>query len=178
MRKMSTNRTIFQSTLPRGSDFCFQREKCVPFNFNPRSLAGATSSSALCVCCIQFQSTLPRGSDGFGVVIMTTSENFNPRSLAGATDIYDGDYTVHSISIHAPSRERLSRTPERLGIKAFQSTLPRGSDGNSVTLRFDINISIHAPSRERHKLLLLLVTKLTISIHAPSRERPSDWRCY
>ena len=54
----------FQSTLPRGSD---RGEKFYWKNFtdfNPRSLAGATTN---CLCCKRvpnvFQSTLPRGSD-------------------------------------------------------------------------------------------------------------------
>ncbi len=78
-------------------------------------------------------------------------------------------------------------------IRLFQSTLPRGSDGNQQRpLRGNINfnprslagatisddnlqelgvISIHAPSRERLLCKVRGVKILGISIHAPSRER-------
>ncbi len=57
-----------------------------PFlNFNPRSLAGATS----------------------GVIVKFFSEShFNPRSLAGATNTVKHTTNIVRISIHAPSRER------------------------------------------------------------------------
>ena len=55
-----------------------------------------------------------------------------------------------SVSIHAPSRERLDPAEE-----AYAKAL----------------ISIHAPSRERPKLMLTFCCKVIISIHAPSRER-------
>ena len=59
-----------------------------------------------CITHLRFQSTLPRGSDvvsccGFGYL---------------------------RISIHAPSRERLTRSLTAAGFQRFQSTLPRGSD--------------------------------------------------
>ena len=55
---------LFQSTLPRGSDVSCGDSAFRSINFNPRSLAGATSSAA---------------GDYSAVVY------FNPRSLAGAT---------------------------------------------------------------------------------------------
>ena len=55
---------LFQSTLPRGSDFCRFCPHINQSDFNPRSLAGATM--------IAQQLTDVTG-------------NFNPRSLAGAT---------------------------------------------------------------------------------------------
>ena len=98
---------IFQSTLPRGSDYrtikadhdriisihAPSRERqntCVGIgqgriHFNPRSLAGATAIS-------RYQTHLNR--------------YFNPRSLTGAT-AYNSMYKILTkISIHAPSRER------------------------------------------------------------------------
>ena len=97
---------------------------------------------------------------------------FNPRSLAGATTQPSLADQTFAISIHAPSRERLvspldtltdfyfnprslagatTTRLEELGLKAFQSTLPRGSDPiTAYQLRqCKSNISIHAPSRER-----------------------------
>ena len=96
---------------------------------------------------------------------------FNPRSLAGATnlakEVRKGQnisihapsrerlsflffFTAHTkISIHAPSRERLSRLKKARRVLEFQSTLPRGSDGAGDGYRYAQAISIHAPSRER-----------------------------
>ena len=77
----------------------------------------------------------------------------------------------------------------------FQSTLPRGSDGEAVYPKLRSTISIHAPSRERQGTLRKSIKQtifqstlprgsdfgnrrlplaITISIHAPSRERPLD----
>ena len=102
---------------------------------------------------------------------------------------------ILAISIHAPSRERLSNckishryrlyfNPRSLagatsygpfligGVTLFQSTLPRGSDANSVAQTNALVISIHAPSRERHDEHIRWSPVTGISIHAPSRERP------
>ena len=53
----------FQSTLPRGSDTSRTGSRNATRYFNPRSLAGATSTLPLLQVLIGFQSTLPRGSD-------------------------------------------------------------------------------------------------------------------
>ena len=95
---------------------------------------------------------------------------FNPRSLTGATDRLYGNLRQIVISIHAPSRERplmsganataRNFNPRSLTgatilavvlipAKAFQSTLPHGSDSTDRTYCGCWNISIHAPSRER-----------------------------
>ena len=119
-----------------------------------------------------FQSTLPRGSDNF----------FSCHSM----------YPL-CISIHAPSRERLSKKQfTDSGIK-FQSTLPRGSDPHLLEQCLSLCISIHAPSRERRFTIISCTYRVNfnprslagathrqqknkalagISIHAPSRERP------
>ena len=140
-------------------------------NFNPRSLAGATSVTIITLPSLLFQSTLPRGSDQSLICAMTIIFNFNPRSLAGATLngrlLSDAD----KISIHAPSRERPSTSalpsPVKLHFNprslagatilylpyqfhlVFQSTLPRGSDFREAFQIQRWYISIHAPSRER-----------------------------
>ena len=123
------NLISFQSTLPHGSDVMIRRTVNVVFNFNPRSLTGATWQA------------IAKDYD---------RANFNPRSLTGATikflpTIYapafqstlpHGSDTKSKvsrgynqwISIHAPSRERL----KYLHLVA------------SICM-----ISIHAPSRER-----------------------------
>ena len=76
-------------------------------------------------------------------------KNFNPRSLTGATGLGALLGTGLTISIHAPSRERL-----------FCALV-------GFLLMF---ISIHAPSRERPTVKSPTGTGF-ISIHAPSRER-------
>ena len=121
---------LFQSTLPRGSDFMryFKISGC--FNFNPRSLAGATNACYSLIAStknISIHAPSRERQHGWQVLLVK-AQHFNPRSLAGATT--DGLNIMHplSISIHAPSRERqllLCQPPGRYAI------------------------SIHAPSRER-----------------------------
>ena len=145
----------FQSTLPHGSDIDIVPGKAKAFDFNPRSLTGATFV----------------GSDSVKVFW-----HFNPRSLTGATNPPGRDYQHCQISIHAPSRERHDGVfgyQERYAISIhapsrerpeyktiyvkctlFQSTLPHGSD--QVTpgqAQMPLDISIHAPSRERRKTI-------------------------
>ena len=98
--------------------------------------------------------------------------NFNPRSLAGATHIPYSASAALYISIHAPLRERLDAGADaarfgmisihaplrerhiwQIGEKidcGFQSTLPCGSDRNTLYVEYYVEISIHAPLRERH----------------------------
>ena len=75
---------LFQSTLPYGSDKDNSRILHNGQYFNPRSLTGATAYHTRRMCRRIFQSTLPYGSD-----ISTQYLNF-----------------VTVISIHAPLRER------------------------------------------------------------------------
>ena len=96
----------FQSTLPRGSDKLSITFRFTQSDFNPRSLAGATTQFKLNQASSKFQSTLPRGSDRRCLHLWYRRCNFNPRSLAGATTFPLHRPHVRSISIHAPSRER------------------------------------------------------------------------
>ena len=119
---------------------------------------------------------------------------FNPRSLAGATFIFWRIVLQIIISIHAPSRERLTTCLMcSIPQNEFQSTLPRGSDIRNENHSAFVVISIHAPSRERPSTSALPspvklhfnprslagATRAAgrrkqaayISIHAPSRER-------
>ena len=141
---------LFQSTLPHGSDWFRRPLRWSDRHFNPRSLTGATKFDAhqpatvvfsihapsrerLCpkiketppLC---FQSTLPHGSDIPPATAPAADPIFNPRSLTGATTTHRGGIEVQTISIHAPSRERLAYLPSVLLVAEFQSTLPRGSD--------------------------------------------------
>ena len=120
-------------------------------NFNPRSLAGATTN------------TKERH--------LNHLINFNPRSLAGAT-LSEPDLSY--VPVHFNPRS-LAGATSRLSLqevkKIFQSTLPRGSD-QCLGCRLDkANISIHAPSRERRAVTFESARYVAISIHAPSRER-------
>ena len=128
----------FQSTLPRGSDEHFENIAVPAEDFNPRSLAGATS---------YFQ------------YYLESAENFNPRSLAGATAAAPAkcfpsrfqstlprgsDSYIYAslrdtgISIHAPSRERPLLEQNGYIKFAFQSTLPRGSDHGASKWRIAV----------------------------------------
>ena len=124
-----------------------------------------------------FQSTLPRGSDGY----------IHWLALQG------------TISIHAPSRERLSLSFG--GFKIILYFNPRSLAGATGMPDHrsppPLGISIHAPSRER-PLEMLTSKSLThfnprslagatapkraaacsqqISIHAPSRERQAQYQ--
>ena len=140
----------FQSTLPRGSDFCVNK---------------------VLVIAPKFQSTLPRGSDhevGNRVLVVAISIHAPSRERLYLPVIC---FLPDCISIHAPSRER----PDGLGMTVpavrFQSTLPRGSDLLYRYAAYRASISIHAPSRERRLSPTVAKNATTISIHAPSRER-------
>ena len=99
---------------------------------------------------IEFQSSLPHGSD-LKLIFAAPSS---------------------TISILAPSRERLWYTWYDGSFLKFQSSLPHGSDCLPFRCYWTIwNISILAPSRERLPCGQCLGCRLDISILAPSRER-------
>ena len=123
-------------------------------NFNPRSLTGATLQEAWKDTDIaKFQSTLPHGSDALSAVSTWTLTNFNPRSLTGATDPNPRctqairhfnprsltgatrQLNIHisflTISIHAPSRERLRALLFRHAARDFN---PRSLTGATVLI--------------------------------------------
>ena len=136
----------FQSTLPYGSDNILIYAQGY---FNPRSLTGATRRHNKCFGKNVFQSTLPYGSDQDGNCVPFQE----------------------SISIHVPSRERLSAStcavlkryfnPRSLagatgccwrrgrGIGHFNPRSLAGATGGRRRIDGRVPISIHAPSRER-----------------------------
>ena len=142
---------LFQSTLPRGSD-----DKIL---------------AALFLCCV-FQSTLPRGSDQRRGNCRVAPRNFNPRSLAGATCSRIFSATSGQISIHAPSRERLIRSPNAAGCQQFQSTLPHGSDWRRCNEMLSRNNFNPRSLTGATNLMAIGLHIMQISIHAPLRERP------
>ena len=126
---LNTILQIFQSTLPRGSDFQAFRPLLHPGDFNPRSLAGATS---------------------YGYYQGYLTSNFNPRSLAGATNLLFSVLPWPFISIHAPSRERPQQhccCAKRFSISIHAPSRER--QAARPYLSQTGHISIHAPSRER-----------------------------
>ena len=150
-------------------------------NFNPRSLAGATSIFKSIAQAQVFQSTLPRGSDTIVLpivpadlplsihapsrerhkvyLLMHPTAHFNPRSLAGATLILIRFFVHFVISIHAPSRERLCLSPAARAKMDFNPRSLAGAThevGNRVLI---VAISIHAPSRERRQLTYTAVSQ-------------------
>ena len=74
---------------------------------------------------------------------------FNPRSLTGATGDASLLYLPSLISIHAPSRERLSTYCLQADGLYFNPRSLAGATLVSCRLIIRIAISIHAPSRER-----------------------------
>ena len=119
---------LFQSTLPRGSDVCQPLKKLNFWNFNPRSLAGATKDAYV----------------DAGKAFISIHAPSRERQYVNTVD-----EKAVAISIHAPSRERLLIPMLTMLLCTFQSTLPRGSDATVAAWRSAELISIHAPSRER-----------------------------
>ena len=104
-------------------------------------------------------------------MLTTRNCHFNPRSLTGATFDIHVFSTQISISIHAPSRERRCCSIS-IGIPhIFQSTLPRGSDCNSLLVKsYYVNFNPRSLAGATPSTLLPY-SRMLISIHAPSRER-------
>ena len=126
---------LFQSTLPHGSDRAAQSVSSGKSYFNPRSLTGATPilpahQDTHCY----FNPRSLTGATGFAFLRERPLPDFNPRSLTGATSVFPApttelifqstlphgsdctwlaESTHTSISIHAPSRERLIDTAQR-----------------------------------------------------------------
>ena len=76
---------IFQSTPPCGGDDAAGSSQCNRPDFNPRPLAGATTSAVHVQTSDLFQSTPPCGGDYAAGSTAPACRDFNPRPLAGAT---------------------------------------------------------------------------------------------
>ena len=96
--------SLFQSSLPYGSDFFTPPIVQSASDFNPRSLTGATVRITL---------------------YLIPAPDFNPRSLTGATASFLSNLRKPPISIHAPLRERRQCFTHFLGIFNFN---PRSND--------------------------------------------------
>ena len=148
-----TGETLFQSTLPCGSDersAAISRYTSAFQSTLPRGSDDCTPSRAQAFC-HTFQSTLPHGSDAERPAQYAVKCYFIPRSLAGATLILFGyDFK----SDHFNPRSLAGATRKRKNTKTM------------------LKISIHAPSREQPAAFREHLCRQDISIHAPSRERP------
>ncbi len=119
-----------------------------PFDFNPRSLTGATSLFLVCSLVTDISIHAPLRERHFSYPAYQFNQNFNPRSFTGATerrrqDLHPDHYfnprslteatrdlraliSTTPISIHAPSRERLLAPDRRLWHGSFN---PRSLTG-------------------------------------------------
>ena len=149
-------RRLFQSTLPHGSDSgrdtlyveYYVISILAPSRERLHDILGRLGALHISILAPS------RERHCYGYVICSFFY-FNPRSLAGATICSDANWAWMSISILAPSRERL---------KPY---------GHSFSI---IGISILAPSRERQHRYQWAMDDMQISILAPSRERPRNMR--
>ena len=194
--------SVFQSTLPRGSDdrlgkltlayaisiHAPSRERQLSGtlrrnaeNFNPRSLAGATLCRAVIEdSVIVFQSTLPRGSDDAEARRTRRARNFNPRSLAGATQ---QAYHRQAARANFNPRSLAGATIYLLAVKTnFKNFNPRSLAGATRKPYHWRHRGKHFNPRSLAGATEDMILKeyiLKISIHAPSRERPAacpPWR--
>ena len=105
--RSSTRYLLFQSTLPRRSDYSICTIK---YTFYAISIHAPAKERRAMFCGRSdnevFQSTLPRRSDKAMLPCNKIFEDFNPRSREGATQVRGSDSVSHSISIHAPAKER------------------------------------------------------------------------
>ena len=99
---------LFQSSLPHGSDPWLDSDTLTdPWDFNPRSLTGATlGSGQITNALAHFNPRSLTGATHTAGILTKSWLNFNPRSLTGATEIRD----LHGSEF------------------LFQSSLPHGSD--------------------------------------------------
>ena len=131
------------------------------YNFNPRSLTGATKleSSYLPLALISIHA--PSRERPISRIILFTAHSLFQSTLPHGSDFaFLGEQAVLNISIHAPSRERLLVSTFLLNSSIFQSTLPHGSDLVFDHFQAMCGISIHAPSRERPLVVFHIIAKL------------------
>ena len=120
------------------------------YNFNPRSLTGATYFNIFNFCPRIFQSTLPHGSDVNQCFATINDLNFNPRSLTGATRLSPrscsagGNFNPRSLT--GATRPKMLRLPLLIHFNPRSLT---GATGQRRDFADISRISIHAPSRER-----------------------------
>ena len=146
----------FQSTPPCGGDKARIKKWRLPKYFNPRPLAGATTSTKeTCLILMTFQSTPPCGGD----------------DLIGAQGVSPGP-----ISIHAPLRGRQGDGRLAQPHVQFQSTPPCGGDTSSTGKGPGFTDFNPRPLAGATTSMTLPCFWIRISIHAPLRGRPASGR--
>ena len=156
---MYPSHKLFQSTLPRGSDYIsvFSQVFFILISIHAPSRERLEFSAARLFYEISIHapsrerhfdrpapsSSLryfnPRSLAGATVICTALSGvlfDFNPRSLAGATTVFLHRFSRLKISIHAPSRERRWSDTPTVAAVIFQSTLPRGSDKMMLKVQY------------------------------------------
>ena len=194
--------SIFQSTLPHGSDDEDGLSIVPLMHFNPRSLTGATLvfyRSFFPVKTISIHAPSRERRDAS--LTISSLSNFNPRSLTGATHFnyihfnyikfqstlpHGSDITIRPKPLQSRNfnpRSLTGATSTATGINLiislFQSTLPHGSDAArhaaTVANQHFNPRSLTGATRAD----LTYQQGINISIHAPSRERRScPWLWY
>ena len=125
--------SIFQSTLPCGSDVLLFLMKWFPLLFQSTLPCGSDLRFSVSKpYSIRFQSTLPCGSDLGKVNAFLFAQISIHAPLRERHKANDWAIRCVHISIHAPLRERLYITCAIARHKVFQSTLPCGSDRASL----------------------------------------------
>ena len=144
----------------------------LPFNFNPRSLTGATITAALTRQANVISIHAPLRERLRLRLPYSPQQNFNPRSLTGATT---RDSVIAKVPAHFNPRSLTGATSSNAFTKVIICHFNPRSLTGATTVAFShgiiYTISIHAPLRERPKAALYLSQKTHISIHAPLRER-------
>ena len=126
---ISSERQVFQSTLPCGSDRRFASYAITPLYFNPRSLAGATIFCMFIAIIHLFQSTLPHGSD-IEITILTAAKKAFQSTLPCGSDVLILGLLFGILKFQSTLPCGSDRVPAA-SLRAsgeFQSTLPCGSD--------------------------------------------------
>ena len=164
-----------------------------PFDFNPRSLTGATSLFLVCSLVTDISIHAPLRERHFSYPAYQFNQNFNPRSFTGATerrrqDLHPDHYfnprslteatrdlraliSTTPISIHAPLRERHFSYP---AYQFNQNFNPRSFTGATERRRQDLHPDHYFNPRsltEATRDLRALISTTPISIHAPLRKR-------
>ena len=171
-----SGQTLFQSTLPRGSDCNFTQEGVFVHeisihapsrerllagcllkrwkDFNPRSLAGATASIDSSRCISDISIHAPSRERPSALIKPLIRKDFNPRSLVGATRYTRFCLQLPLFQSTLPRGSDSAASVDDVIYTLFQSTLPRGSDPPALQVPCWGIISIHAPSRERQFTLV------------------------
>ena len=190
--------TVFQSTLPRGSDVDYLLFSIGYNDFNPRSLAGATFQKRFFAFSLFISIHAPSRERHWGFakdayldvisihapsrerptairVMAAPQLHFNPRSLAGATKRLYSSLLSLRISIHAPSRERRNVTVN-VGSGGGDFN-PRSLTGATSLVHYISTSFNDFNPRSLTGATLAFFARTWgnyISIHAPLRERPPD----